>query len=117
MKFVTYIATPELERLPERERFGAWCSMHNRLMRTDPDYQRHVRGVRWQMVGATIAFGALSPALGRFPWPPLVVQVSVYLVLTILYVAFILHTSFGLQQFQNEHVGKALREHAALPER
>ena len=59
--------------------------MHNRLMRTDPDYQRHVRGVRWQIVGATIAFGALSPALGRFPWPPLVVQVSVYLVLTILY--------------------------------
>jgi len=113
MKFVAYTATPELERFPERERFGAWCSAHKHLMRTDPDYQRHVRGVRWSIVGTTIAFGVLSFALGRFAWPPLVVQVSVYFVLTILYVISILHTSFGLQQFQNEHVGKALREHVA----
>ena len=35
MKFVTYTATPGLERFPERERFTLWRSIHKRLMRED----------------------------------------------------------------------------------
>jgi len=113
MKFVTYTATPELERFPERERFGVWCSTHAHLMRTDPDYQRRCRIFRCRIVGATIPLVALSIALSRFAWPPLAVQLPVYFAITVLYVIYILLSSFGQQQFQNEQVGKALREHVA----
>ena len=113
MKFVTYTATPDLDRFPERERFRVWCSTHKRLMRTDSDYQRRVRGFRWRSVGTTILFSALSLALGRFTWPPFVVQLPVYLALTVIYVIYILLASFGAQHFQNERIGKALPEHVA----
>ncbi|MBM3967870.1 MAG: hypothetical protein FJ308_22870 [Planctomycetes bacterium] len=113
MKFVTYTATPELERFPERDRFGVWCSAHKHLMLTDPDYQRRCLDFRWRIFVTTIPLVALSIALSRFEWPPLVVQLPVYLALTALYVIHILRSSFGQQQFQNEQVGKALREHVA----
>lgn len=113
MKFVTYTATPDLDRFPERERFSVWRSAHKRLMRTDPDYQRRVRGFRWRIAGTTVLFVALSLALDRFAWPPFVVQLPVYLALTVIYVVYILRTSFGAQHFQNERVGKALHEHVA----
>jgi hypothetical protein len=111
MKFVTYTATSDLERFPEPERFRVWCSTHKRLMRTDPEYQQRVRGFRWRIVGTTIPFTALSLALDRFAWPSFVVQLSVYLALTIIYVIYVLRTSFDAQHFQNDRVGKALPDH------
>jgi hypothetical protein len=113
MKLVLYTATPELERFPERDRFGVWCSTHKHLMRTDLDYQRRCRDFRWRIMGTTILLVSLSIALSRFAWAPLMVQLPVYLALTVLYVIFILLSSLGQQQFQNEQVGKALREHEA----
>ena len=113
MKFVTYTATPDLERFPEPERFRVWCSTHKRLMRTDSEYRRQMHGFRWKIVGTTIPFVALSLALDRFEWPPFVVQLPAYLVLTTIYVIYILRTSLSGQRFQNERVGKALHEHVA----
>jgi hypothetical protein len=60
MKLVTYTATPDLDRFPERERFSVWRSTHKRLMRSDPHYQRRVRGFRWRILGTTIPFVVLS---------------------------------------------------------
>ena len=113
MKFVTYAATPGLERFSERERFRVWYSTHKRLMRTDPEYRRRVRGLNWRTFGTTILFTGLSFALGRFEWPPFEVQLAAYFVLTILYVTCILRTSVGGQLFQNEKVGMALPERVA----
>jgi hypothetical protein len=51
--------------------------------------------------------------VGRFVWPPFAVQLPVYLALTVIYVIYILRTSFGAQHFQNERVGEALHERMA----
>ena len=113
MKFVTYTATPGLDRFPDRERSSVWRSTHKRLMRNDPGFRRRVRGFVWRMVGTTMPFTAFSLALGRVAWPPLVVQLPVYLALTVTYVIYVLRASCGVQHFQNDRVGKALREHVA----
>ena len=42
---------------------------------------------------------------------PKFVEVTVYLVLTIVYVVYVLHTSLSTQKFQNEKVGKAMSEY------
>ena len=112
MKSVTYAATPGLDQFPEPERFRVWRSTHERLMGTDPAYQRQVRGFHLRTLVATVLFVSLSVVLGRFEWPPFVVQLAVYLVLTVIFVAYTLRTSHRKQLFQNERIGKVLHEHA-----
>src|SRR3989442_1729084 len=78
MRFVTYTATPGLERFAERDRFGLWCSIHKRLMRTDPEYRNRVRRHRLTILGTTIPFClATTLGLGHLGLPKFV-EVTVY---------------------------------------
>ncbi len=113
MRFVTYKATRGLERFREVERDRIWRSTHKCLMRADAEYQRRVRGFHWRIWVASISFLALTiPFGGHFDWPPVAVQVSASLILTVMYTFYIVRTSFIAQEFQNEWVGKALHGHA-----
>ncbi len=106
MKFVTYTATPGLERFPELERFRVWRSTHKGLLRADREYQRRVRRYRIRSIGTTVLFVLGCIALN---WSPLAVHVPAVLLLTAVYVLYTLRASFGMQSFMNERVGNALQ--------
>ena len=70
-----------------------------------------MRRHRLTIFGTTIPFClATTLGLGHLGLPKFV-EVTVYLVLTIVYVIYVLHTSLSTQKFQNEKVGKALSEY------
>ena len=118
MKFCLYTSTPGLERYPEPDRFRVWRSTHKRLMLEDAGYRRDVRRYRSRVLWLTILFtlvtiflardSVLAATSGRTAILENVLAVGV---LSSGYTIYIVVTSFRLQEFMNEKVGKALHAH------
>jgi len=116
MRFVTYTATPGLERFPESERFRVYRSAYKRLMQQDTDFRRRVLRFRVSIVVASvflfiltctptlmIGHGGLQTAIG----------IAILVISTLGYVGYVLVASFRVQEFQNEQIGRLLQSHMA----
>jgi len=96
--------------LPKVTASAFGVQIHKRLMRTDPEYRNRVRRHRLTILGTTIPF-CLTTTLGfGHLGLPKFVELTVYLVLSVVYVVYVLRTSLSTQKFQNEKVGKGLSE-------
>ena len=111
MKFVTYTSTPGLTQFPESQRLFVYRSTHKRLMRDDHQYRKRVRRFRLEVLGTTVVFGTLTCMNPPDGGTALALSVAGYILLILVYVAYILCSSFTLQNFQNSKVGEALQEH------
>lgn len=119
MKWMTYNSMQGLERVPAHERYRTWRSIHENLVRGDPEYRRRVRRNRSQIVIASVIYCGIfivpflaSGIAPKRQW----VAGAVWGVATLWFVAFILYASFGLQEYENEHVGKELERKSASNE-
>ncbi len=116
MKFCTYNSTPGLDRYPIGLRHRVWREAHKELMRTDPDYRRAVRRFTVQIIISTLAAGIISPVFTflqhRAPDNTafMAFSIVVQILLMFIYVFFVLSTSFRIQRFQNERVGRKVQE-------
>src|SRR6185295_13157973 len=111
MKFVTYTATPGLERLPESERFHVYRSAYKRLMQQDTDFRRRVLRFGVSIVVASVLLFILTgtPALmiGHSGWQT-AIGVAILVISTLGYLGYVLLASFRFQEFQNEQIGRLL---------
>jgi len=116
MKFVTYAATPGLERFPESERFRTYRSAYKQLMQQDAAFRRRVHRFRASIILATALLLLLTctptPMLGDGAWQT-VTGIVIMVLSTLGYVGYVLVASFRVQEFQNEQVGRLLQSHAA----
>ncbi len=113
MRLQTYTSTAGLERFPARERYGAWRKIHDRLMVEDCEYRRRVkRYLMWVAVGSVAYCSGLSlPVFVRSLAP--ISSVSMlwgWGVGTVAFLIFILWSSFGLQEYENERIAKELEK-------
>jgi hypothetical protein len=115
MKFCTYNSTPGLDRYLVGQRDRVWRDAHKELMRTDTEYRRAVRRFTVRIIAATLVYVIISPAFTflqhRLPDNTAVFTISIVVPIaaTLVYAFFVLHTSFGIQRFQNEKVGRVLQ--------
>lgn len=75
-------------------------------MREDGEYRRRIRQFRLTTLGTTAAFCAMS---WINPSGNVVVSVASYILLTLVYLAYVLYASFSIQSFQNEKIGDVLQ--------
>ena len=116
MKFVTYTATPGLERFPESERFRVYRSAHKQLKRQDGAFRRRVNRFQASIIMATVPLLLVTPAttpmFGHSAWQT-ITGLAIIAVSSLGYVGYVLVASFRLQAFQNEQIGRLLQSHAA----
>ena len=115
MKFCTYASTPGLDRFLVGQRYRVWNDAHKELMRTDPEYRRADRRFAFRIIASTVVFGIIGPAFTFLQLRVadntalMVFSIVVQIVVTFVYVFFVMHASFGIQCFQNEQVGRVLQ--------
>ncbi len=116
MKFVTYTATPGLERLPKSERFRAYRSAYKTLMQQDTDFRGRVLRFRVSIVVASVLLfiltGTSTLMIGHGGWQT-AIGIAILVISTLGYLGYVLVASFRVQEFQNEQIARLLQSHAA----
>lgn len=122
--FVTYRATPGLERYLEHERFAVWRGVHQQLMKKDYSYARQHQAYLASVARASVLVPVAAVPLGlgvadtiaaRFlHWP---VSYGIYgaaagVVCTLAAVAYTARLAFRQQVYMNQHVAVVLQARA-----
>lgn len=118
MKFCTYTSTPGLNHFPVQERFRVWRHAHKELAHDDAGYRRALRLYRRRCLALTLLITLSSfgfPFLIHWALrdlPILITCIALFLIVLFAQVLLILGLAFGMQNFQNEKVGRVLQQEA-----
>lgn len=124
MKFLTYRATPGLERYPEHEQFAVWQEVHQHLMRADYSYARQHQAyvatmtkasASVSLAGLPLVLGVVALILGRFLHWPAVYGVCASVAgagFLLLVVVRLWRMANGQQRLMNGQIAAVLRQRA-----
>ena len=120
MKLVTYNSTPGLEQFPESEHFRVYRSAYKKLMHQDAGFRQRVNRFKSSvfLTSSLVCLLTASPSfiIGRGVFPT-VIGIAIIIGSAVVYTVYVLRASIKVQGFQNERIGKVLRDHAVQQER